>query len=137
LSNKYPNPAISSELFRDRKSMSAFSANYKHMESPMMLTKQATIATVMTLGIALIAPSATTALADPALPDTAMQSHVTSQFHNGDLVHLRSGGPLMTVTGIQGDQVTCTWNEGDGDLRSGHFPVAMLAAPIILPDDSE
>jgi uncharacterized protein YodC (DUF2158 family) len=117
--------------------MSWFNANYKHMESPMMLTKQTAIATVVTLGIALIAPTATTALADPALPDTAMQSDVTSQFHNGDLVHLRSGGPLMTVTGLQGDQVICTWNEGDGELRSGHFPVAMLAAPITLPNDAE
>jgi uncharacterized protein YodC (DUF2158 family) len=104
------------------------------MESAMTLTKQAAVAITVTLGIALSAPLPTTALADPALPATsATQSYAASQFHKGDLVHLRSGGPLMTVTSIQGDQVICTWSEWDGQLRSEHFPGAMLSAPITAP----
>jgi uncharacterized protein YodC (DUF2158 family) len=77
------------------------------------------------------------ALADPALPGTATQSSATSQFHNGGHVRLRSGGPLMTVTSIQGDQVMCAWSEPDGQLRSEHFPAALLAAPITAPLDVE
>jgi uncharacterized protein YodC (DUF2158 family) len=104
------------------------------MESAMTLKKQAAIALAVTLGISLSTPLATAALADPALPGTtATQSYAASQFHNGDLVHLRSGGPLMTITGIQGDQVTCSWSEWDGQLRSEHFPAAVLAGPITAP----
>ena len=95
----------------------------------MMLTKQAAVI-AMTLGLSLSASLATTALANPALPATATQSYAMSQFHHGDHVRLRSGGPLMTVTSIQGDQVMCVWSEPDGRLRSEHIPAALLAAPI-------
>jgi hypothetical protein len=39
----------------------------------------------------------------------------------------------MIVTDIQGDQVMCAWSEPDGQLRSEHFPAALLAAPITSP----
>jgi uncharacterized protein YodC (DUF2158 family) len=99
----------------------------------MTLTKQAAVAIAVALGISLSAPLTTTALANPVLPDTATQSDAASQLHNGDLVHLRSGGPLMTVTSIQGDQVTCAWSEADGQIRTEHFPEAMLSDPITAP----
>jgi len=92
------------------------------MESAMMLMKQAAIALAATLVISLSTPLATIALADPALSGTTTQSYAALQFYNGDLVHPRSGGPLMTVTGTQGDQVTCSWSDADGKLRSEHFP---------------
>jgi uncharacterized protein YodC (DUF2158 family) len=103
------------------------------MEFAMTLTKWAAVALAVTLGISLSAPSATTALADPALPAIATQSYAASHFHNGDHVRLRSGGPLMTVTSIQDDQVMCAWSEPDGQLRSEHIPATLLAAPITAP----
>jgi uncharacterized protein YodC (DUF2158 family) len=108
----------------------------KQMESA-MFTRQAAIAAAVALGMALGVPSTTKALAEPALPEAATQGSATPQFQNGDLVHLRPGGPLMTITGIQGDQANCIWSEPDGRLRSGQFPVALLSAPITLPKDEE
>lgn len=102
-----------------------------------MFTRQAAIAAAVALGMALGVPSTTKALAEPALPEAATQGSATPQFQNGDLVHLRPGGPLMTITGIQGDQANCIWSEPDGRLRSGQFPVALLSAPITLPKDEE
>jgi len=32
-------------------------------------------------------------------------------FNVGDVVQLKSGGPLMTVTGV-GSNITCTWFDG-------------------------
>lgn len=112
-------------------------ANHKHMESAMILTKQVPIAIALVLGIALSAPPTTTAIADPASPDNATQGDSASRFHNGDFVHLRSGGPLMTIISVQGDQVTCTWSDPDGQLLSERFPLALLAAPITLPSYAE
>jgi uncharacterized protein YodC (DUF2158 family) len=54
--------------------------------------------------------------------------------HAGDLVRVRSGGPLMTVSQIQGDQVVCDWTE-NGEMRSGRFPVAVLASRLTAPPD--
>ena len=31
----------------------------------------------------------------------------------GDVVRLKSGGPWMTVTSVDGDFVNCTWLHGD------------------------
>jgi uncharacterized protein YodC (DUF2158 family) len=99
----------------------------------LLLTKPTAIAIAATLGIALGAPWLVSALAEPAQPSTEMQSRPTPLFQSGDLVRLRSGGPLMTVKSVQGDQVICSWSEEDGELRSGSFPIAMLAAPVKLP----
>jgi uncharacterized protein YodC (DUF2158 family) len=42
-------------------------------------------------------------------------------FKPGDIVRLKSGGPLMTVTTIVGWDTNCTW-----------FPVTALVAPFEL-----
>ena len=42
----------------------------------------------------------------------------------GDLVRLRSGGPLMTVMDVKGDTVDCIWTGDDGDPRDGTFPLS-------------
>jgi uncharacterized protein YodC (DUF2158 family) len=44
----------------------------------------------------------------------------------GDLVRIRSGGPLMTVQAVQGDQVETGWATEDGQMASGTFNVAYL-----------
>jgi len=59
------------------------------------------------------APSTTTNQAAPA-------------FRSGNLVRLRSGGPLMTVTGIKGDHVDCFWTDWNGQINADSFPVDVL-----------
>jgi uncharacterized protein YodC (DUF2158 family) len=96
------------------------------------LPKRAAIAIQATLGIALSAPWAVPALAEPA--NTATQSQTTPLLHEGDLVRLRSGGPEMTVKSVQGNWVVATWwNEGYGGFQSSGFPLAMVDGPITLP----
>src|SRR5215471_15518080 len=86
------------------------------------LPKPAAIAIQATLGIALSAPWAVPALAEPA--NTAAQSQTTPLLHEGDLVRLRSGGPEMTVKSVQGKWVIATWwNEGYGGFQSSGFPL--------------
>src|SRR5262249_16662808 len=96
------------------------------------LLKPAAIAIQATLGVALSAPWAVSALAAPA--NTATQSQTTPLLHEGDLVRLRSGGPEMTVKSVQGKWVIATWwNEGFGGFQSAGFPLAVVAGPITLP----
>ena len=96
------------------------------------LPKPAAIAIQATLGIALSAPWAVPALAEPA--NTATQNQATPVLHEGDLVRLRSGGPEMTVKSVQGNWVIATWwNEGYGGFQSSGFPLAMVDGPITLP----
>src|SRR5262245_66091615 len=96
------------------------------------LLKPAAIAIQATLGVALSAPWAVSALAAPA--NTATQTQTTPLLHEGDLVQLRSGGPAMTVKSVQGNWVIATWwNEGYGGVQSSGVPLAMGAGPITLP----
>jgi uncharacterized protein YodC (DUF2158 family) len=44
----------------------------------------------------------------------------------GDLIRIRSGGPLMTVNAINGDQVVTIWATEDGRMSSGTFNVTNL-----------
>jgi uncharacterized protein YodC (DUF2158 family) len=97
-------------------------------------TKRRSVAIAAALGIALAVPLSISAFADSAPPKTAAQNRAASPLKTGDLVHLRSGGPLMTVTGVRGDQVNCSWIDWlDGQPKTGSFPTAVLAAPVTLP----
>jgi uncharacterized protein YodC (DUF2158 family) len=70
------------------------------------------------------------AMAEPAAPHVEAQGvHVTA-LRTGDLVRLRSGGPLMTVRSAEGDQVNCYWSTDEGNVLNGSFPVADLTAPL-------
>ncbi|WP_375163870.1 YodC family protein [Phenylobacterium sp.] len=53
------------------------------------------------------------------------------QFQLGDVVQLKSSGPLMTVTYASGSSVTCTWFNREGgtfEVKWADFPVAALQA---------
>jgi uncharacterized protein YodC (DUF2158 family) len=54
------------------------------------------------------------------------QNHPAPAFGSGDLVRLRSGGPLMTVKDIKGDQVDCFWTDVNGQINADSFPVGVL-----------
>jgi len=94
------------------------------------LPKPTAIAIQATLGIALSASWAVSALAAPA--DTTQSQ--TTRLQEGDLVRLRSGGPEMTVKSVRGTWVIAIWwNEAFGGFQSAGFPVAMVDGPITLP----
>jgi uncharacterized protein YodC (DUF2158 family) len=54
------------------------------------------------------------------------QSQAVPAFRSGNLVRLRSGGPLMTVKSIKGDQVDCLWTDMNGQINADRFPVDVL-----------
>lgn len=43
------------------------------------------------------------------------------RFKLGDLVRLKSGGPTMTIRGIDGDQYDCTWFNDKHIQQAGFF----------------
>jgi uncharacterized protein YodC (DUF2158 family) len=72
--------------------------------------KQVWIAMAVTLGISLSLPLSVPAFSESA-PATATHDRSASPFRRGDLVRLRSGGPLMTIVEIDGDQVNCAFTD--------------------------
>lgn len=46
----------------------------------------------------------------------------------GDVVYLKSGSPRMTITEIEGDEVTCVWMPfiGPWDVKTHKFKKAAL-----------
>jgi uncharacterized protein YodC (DUF2158 family) len=55
-----------------------------------------------------------------------MQNQPAASLQHGDLVRLRSGGPLMTVDSIKDDQVACYWTGSDGQANADKFPLDVL-----------
>jgi uncharacterized protein YodC (DUF2158 family) len=87
-------------------------------------TKQVSVAIALTLMPLSPAFSAS------AQSNTAIQNPAAPPFRSGDLVRLRSGGPLMTVVGIEGDQVNCVWTDLDGHIGSERLPIEALQVAI-------
>jgi uncharacterized protein YodC (DUF2158 family) len=54
------------------------------------------------------------------------QNQAAPALRSGNLVRLRSGGPLMTVKGIKGDQVDCFWTDVNGQINADSFPMDVL-----------
>jgi uncharacterized protein YodC (DUF2158 family) len=54
------------------------------------------------------------------------ENQAAPAFRSGNLVRLRSGGPLMTVKDIEGDQVHCFWTDWNGQINADSFPVDVL-----------
>jgi uncharacterized protein YodC (DUF2158 family) len=71
-------------------------------------------------------PRAGVATASSASATSSTENQAVPAFRSGNLVRLRSGGPLMTVKGIKGDQVDCFWTDGNGQINADSFPVAVL-----------
>jgi uncharacterized protein YodC (DUF2158 family) len=104
------------------------------MEFKMLtFTKRSSIAIAATLGIALGMSLSIPAFADADPPKPVTQSLAAAMLRAGDLVRVRSGAPLMTVTGVQGDQVNCSWTDWDGRLESQSFPIGALNLPLTMP----
>ena len=52
-------------------------------------------------------------------------------FKEGDVVRLKSGGPNMTVNGVQGDAIEVTWFEDGKKLKTSVFSNEVLIASSI------
>jgi uncharacterized protein YodC (DUF2158 family) len=96
----------------------------KSRESNMLgFTKQASIAIVATLVLSMpLAPTFSASIPSNAAP----QNQSAPAFQSRDLVRLRSGGPLMTVKGIKGNQVDCFWTDVNGQINEDRFPIDVL-----------
>ena len=86
-------------------------------------TKQVSIAIAVTLALGMpLSP----VFSASAPSNTAMQNQAAPALRSGNLVRLRSGGPLMTVKDIKGDQVDCFWTDANGEINADSFPVDVL-----------
>ena len=92
-------------------------------------TKQVSVAIAVTLGVTLSMPLSP-AFSASAPSNTAMQTQAATPLRSGALVRLRSGGPLMTVIGIEGDQVNCVWTDLDGHIGSERLPIEALQVEV-------
>jgi uncharacterized protein YodC (DUF2158 family) len=66
------------------------------------------------------------AASSASAPSNTQNQQTTSAIRSGNLVRLRSGGPLMTVKDIKGDQVDCFWTDFNGQINADNFPVDVL-----------
>ena len=89
-------------------------------------TRPSSIAIAVMLGIGVNVYLAIPAFSASPPSQAATQSRSASPLQNGDLVRVRSGGPLMTVVRIEGDQANCVWTDWDGQFESGSFPIDVL-----------
>jgi uncharacterized protein YodC (DUF2158 family) len=86
-------------------------------------TKRLSIAAALVLPLSMSPLAALPALASSA---PSIEAGIPSAFRQGDLVRLRSGGPLMTVDRIEGDKVNCFWTDLSGQPSDGSFPASVL-----------
>jgi uncharacterized protein YodC (DUF2158 family) len=71
-------------------------------------------------------------------PLETQKEHDMADFKPGDLVHLKSGGPIMTVNGLEPatQELVCLWFSGD-DLERGVFSQAAVAEVEEDEDEDE
>lgn len=53
----------------------------------------------------------------------------------GDIVRLKSGGPKMTVTAVEAEQVSCAWFDRNGKPHSGAYAAATVEAFVARPPE--
>jgi uncharacterized protein YodC (DUF2158 family) len=94
------------------------------VEFNMRLFTKRTLAAIV-FGVALCLPSIP-AFSDPAPSTSTLQSWTAPSLRRGDLVRLRSGGPLMTVENIKGSEVDCYWSDWNGQPNAQAFPIEVL-----------
>lgn len=55
-----------------------------------------------------------------------------AEFKVGDTVRMKSGGPLMTITGVENKEgrqmVWCSWFDNTGKESKGYWPAAAVEA---------
>jgi uncharacterized protein YodC (DUF2158 family) len=79
------------------------------------------------MAVVLTLPFSHAAMSAPTDPVSSANATISSRLHQGDLVKLRSGGPLMTVDVVKGDQVECVWTDlNNGQPDDATFPADML-----------
>jgi uncharacterized protein YodC (DUF2158 family) len=88
-----------------------------------LIYRRITVATLLLAGL-----WSYSALASPAdvASQTSVASYRASQLKRGDLVRLRSGGPMMTVSDIKGNQINCFWTDLNGQPDDASFPSYVL-----------
>jgi uncharacterized protein YodC (DUF2158 family) len=59
-----------------------------------------------------------------ALPSAV--ATVPPGFERGDLVRLKSGGPMMTVSAVKDDEVECIWTDDSGRPNDATFSTYVL-----------
>jgi uncharacterized protein YodC (DUF2158 family) len=55
----------------------------------------------------------------------------------GDVVMLKSGGHPLTVVEVNGDNISCLWMGGEGDLFRETLPLAVLELAEALDEDED
>jgi uncharacterized protein YodC (DUF2158 family) len=139
---RHARPARDQSLLRRQVARAVTSKphNFKMEFKMLAFIKQASIAVAVTLALSMpLAP----AFSASAPSNTAMQNQAIA-LRSRNLVRLRSGGPLMTVVSIEGDQVNCVWTDRDGHIGSERLPIEALepgigilyGLPRPIPDDS-
>lgn len=61
-------------------------------------------------------------------PKTCAEAAAAAPFKTGDIVHLKSGGPSMTIFSGDCVSVECVWFTPDDLLQTEEFPLVCLAA---------
>ena len=88
------------------------------------LAKRCSVVAALMTGLSL--PLSIPAFADPIASNASMVGRIAPRLARGDLVRLRSGGPLMTINDIQGDRVDCLWADENAQPQEATFPIYVL-----------
>jgi uncharacterized protein YodC (DUF2158 family) len=88
------------------------------------LAKRCSVAIALMIGLSI--PLSIPAFSDPIASSASMVDSSATRFVRGDLVRLRSGGPLMTINDIQGDRADCFWTDENAMPQEATFPVHVL-----------
>ena len=104
------------------------------MRGKLSIKHLAVIATVIVFGVGAAPMNAE---AEGSVSDAAATHSASEPIGVGALVHLRSGGPAMTVKSVNGDEVTSVWADEDGNVRSATFPLALLTVEEPVPPETE
>lgn len=60
------------------------------------------------------------------------------EFEPGDVVELKSGGPLLTVIAASTEAVSCIWfEETQGEFRKQDFPPVVLVKTELEEDEDD
>jgi uncharacterized protein YodC (DUF2158 family) len=94
------------------------------MEFNMFQTKQ--LAMTALVAVVLGQPFARPAYSAPAISEHLAEETSASPLQQGDLVRLRSGGPLMTIETVRDSVVDCIWTDPNGQTNEATFPAKVL-----------